>query len=188
MDIESERELYGGLLQAIHKIENTPRFTRLIPEVRTNIVYCRPNETDPNKVAAIDGRITVINDKPKATGKPKIGCSDHMARALIEIKKHRPEITSGINLRYNKKTTKAIKKTLQTEIGEIDRTREPEPQKTGQKKSMPWKIQYLKNKYGEIPNIFYETPGYGKEPLYVLIGTDPLKITETAIEITKNHP
>ncbi|OUJ19543.1 Thiamin biosynthesis enzyme aldolase 2 family [Methanonatronarchaeum thermophilum] len=186
MDTKTERELLGGLLQATHLIEKTPTFSKLIPEVRTNIVYCQPNETDPKKVAAINGRITTINGKPKASGKPKIGCSDHMARALIEIKKHRPEIQAGINLRYNKQTTKAIKKTTNTKIGKIDRQKEPTPHKKGEKKSMPWKIKYLHQKYGEIPDIFYETPGLGKEPLYVYIGKDPYTLTKKTIKISKN--
>jgi len=183
---KQKRMLLGGVQEALQEIENTPSFTKLIPEVRTNIVYCLPDETEPKNVCAVEGRITVVDNQPKAAGRPKIGGSDHMARALIHIKKQRPEIQAGINLRYNPKTTKAIKKHTEktdTTIGEIDRKKEPEDRKKGKKKSMPWKINYLKKKYGEIPDIFYETPGLGKEPLYVYIGKDPLYLAREAIKI-----
>lgn len=185
---EIEDKILGNLTRAVNLIENVKEFSYLIPEVRVNIVYAKPNALSPKDVAAIDGRITVVNGYPKAAGKPKFGASDHMARAIIEIKKYMPEINAGINLKYTPELSKFIENFADEKgftYGFIDRRLEPETVSKIDGKSMPWKIKYLIEKFGYIPKIFYESAGWGKEPLYVIIGKTALEVAEIAVEIAK---
>ncbi|MHA1237978.1 MAG: thiamine-phosphate synthase family protein [Candidatus Odinarchaeia archaeon] len=183
-----EDEILGNLVRAVELLEKTPEFSALIPEVRVNIVYAKPNAGNVKDVAAVDGRITVVNERPKACGLPKFGASDHMARAILEIKKYRPEINAGINFKYTPQLAELIKEYAAEkgfEFGFIDRTAEPEEVLKEDGKSMPWKIRFLVDRYGKVPKIFYESAGWGKEPLFVIVGKTAVEVAEIAVEIAK---
>jgi predicted fused transcriptional regulator/phosphomethylpyrimidine kinase len=51
--------------------------------------------------------------------------------------------------------------------------------------SMPWKIKHLVGRYGRVPDLFYEGDGWGKEPLFMTLGSDALSVVRTAIEIAR---
>ena len=89
--------LYGEILEAVEYIENCKEFVSILPEVRTNLVYAASDAKTPDDVVGIDGRITVLNNMPYATGKPRFGASSHMARLILELMKVDPSIRAGIN-------------------------------------------------------------------------------------------
>ncbi|MEM2109866.1 MAG: thiamine-phosphate synthase family protein [Candidatus Odinarchaeota archaeon] len=188
--MDEQAEVLGSLVKAIMLLEECREFALLIPEVRVNIVYALSNATGISDIAAVDGRITVVNGSPKAAGLPRFGASDHMARAILEIRKHRPEIRSGINFKYNEKLKKIVEsyaKIKNLSIGGIEREYEPDMERRSLVKSMPWKINYLKKVHGFIPDVFYETAGWGKEPLFVVVGVEPTKVAKIAVEIAKKY-
>lgn len=188
--MDEQYQILGALVKAVQILEQSKEFALLIPEVRVNIVYALSNAASSGDIAGVDGRITVVNSFPKAAGLPRFGASDHMARAILEIRKYRPEIRAGINFRYNEQLKKVIieyAKLNNLSVGGIDRAFEPEKERMSIVKSMPWKIKYLKEVYGGIPDIFYETAGWGKEPLSVIIGADPVKIAFISVEIAREY-
>jgi len=188
--MDEQAEVLGRLVKAVILLEECREFALLVPEVRVNIVYALSNATGISDIAAVDGRITVVNGSPKAAGLPRFGASDHMARAILEIRKHRPEVRSGINFRYNeqlKKIVESYAKIKNLSIGGIEREYEPDMERRGLVKSMPWKINYLKKVHGCIPDVFYETAGWGKEPLFVVVGEEPIKVAEITVEIAKKY-
>ncbi|HEC88172.1 MAG TPA: hypothetical protein ENI52_02525 [Thermoplasmata archaeon] len=102
MKRSNEKDLVlGNIVRAIRMLEKSHSFAYLIPEVRTNLVYALLNAKSKEDVAGIDGRITVVNGFPKASGFLKFGTSSHMARFIIEIMKVNPEMRVGINFIYN---------------------------------------------------------------------------------------
>ncbi|MEO0113673.1 MAG: thiamine-phosphate synthase family protein [candidate division WOR-3 bacterium] len=176
------------LEKAVKELKKEKRFIYLIPEVRTNFVYGKENMKEIKDIAGVDGRITVVNNKPYPAGKIKFGASDHLARLLIEVRKYNKKYFSAINFKFDRKILKIIKKVAKErkiKIGMIDRKKEPERFKLKDKKSMPWKIAYLYKKYKEIPQIFYETAGLGKEPLFVILGENPREIISIIKEILR---
>lgn len=184
---EEKIKILGYLTEAVNRLEENSYFSKLIPEVRTNLVYSISEAYDIGDVAGIDGRITVVRGFPRAAGSPMFGASDHMARAILEIRKYNPSLRSGINLRYNNRVKRVMEEYADErslEIGEIDRESEPEESKKGKVKSMPWKINYLYNIHDDIPKIFYETAGRGKEPLYVILGENPVDVVDESLEIS----
>lgn len=185
---EEDEKILGNIVLALHKLESCAEFVHLIPEVRVNIAYARQKANSPDDVAAVDGRITVVNGMPKASGLPKWGASDHMARLIMETRKYSSEINAGINFKCDAQIIKVVKEFCSKNhisFGYIDRKQEPEDITLEDKKSMPWKIKQLKDKYNSVPKIFYESEGWGKEPLFVITGKDALEVTEIAISIAK---
>ncbi len=186
--MNSERnEILGALTKALNKLEESPTFSKIIPEVRSNIVFSIQDANKIEDVAGIDGRITEVGGFPRAAGSPKFGATDHMGRAILEVRKYEPSIRAGINLKFNECLKELVKEHANEkniEIGEIDRSKEPEESKKGNVKSMPWKINYLYEEHGGIPRIFYESAGLGKEPLFVILGKNPIQVVEDSLEIS----
>ncbi|GAB6286560.1 MAG: hypothetical protein STSR0009_27610 [Methanoregula sp.] len=90
-------EMYGKICIALDQIEHCREFTALIPEVRSNLVYAKPDASTRDDVLAIDGRITVVEGMPHAAGKPRFGTSSHMARLIIELMKTDPSVRAEID-------------------------------------------------------------------------------------------
>ncbi len=177
------------LQDAVNMIENCPEIAPLVPEVRINIVYALPDAKTTADVAAVDGRITVVAGKPKAAGPVRFGASDHLARFILELRQFQPLFHSALNFRWNERIYETVIRWAEKEsktIGVIDRTREP-PEIVGKDRmSIPWKVkELLTTTGGTVPEIAYETRGWGKEPLFILIGEEPRPLALRLIEIAR---
>ena len=189
-DKENKELIMGNLVRAVEMLQNCPEFSHLMPEVRVNLVYALPEAGTPEDVAAIDGRITVVQGLPHAAGIPRWGASDHMARLIIEIRKYEPSINAGINFKCDAAIIDVVKKYCSEQnilFGQIDRTKEPAEVTEQDGASMPWKIKQLVTSSGGVPRLFYEGEGWGKEPLFVAIGSDAVEVTAVAIEIAHRY-
>ncbi|MGB9742458.1 MAG: thiamine-phosphate synthase family protein [candidate division WOR-3 bacterium] len=174
---------------AVVRLEQCPEFVLLVPEVRSNIVYALPVARSPADVAGVDGRITVVNNLPRAAGPVRFGASDHLARLVIELQKFDPGIRSALNFRWNEMIHQTVSTWAEGKgitLGVIDRAREPEELIGRDGMSVSWKVQsLLANTGGVVPEVFYETRGWGKEPLFLLVGPDPVLLVERVMEIAR---
>lgn len=180
----------GNLAIAVNLLEQSPEFASLIPEVRVNLVYALPQAQTPQDVAAIEGRITRVRGLPFASGKPSFGASDHMARLILEVRKFDTNINAGINFKCDQTVIAVVKDYCHERgwiMGLIDRTREPSEVAEQDGSSMPWKIKQLVTSSGSVPRVFYEGEGWGKEPLFVIVGKDAVEVTEIAIDIARRY-
>ena len=189
MDKSQQTELVmGNLVSAVEMLQNCPEFALLMPEVRVNLAYALPGARASDEVAAVDGRITVVQGLPHASGMPRWGASDHMARLIIEVRQYDPAVNAGINFKCDASVIAVVQKHCSEKgilSGWIDRTREPAEVAEHDRGSMPWKIKQLNMNYGGIPRLFYEGDGWGIEPLYVALGGDAVEIAGIAIEIAR---
>jgi thiamine-phosphate diphosphorylase len=182
--------ILGNVCLAINDLEKCRDFSFLMPEVRVNIVYALPGAKDGRQVAAIDGRITVVNGFPHASGLPKWGASDHMARLVIEARNHNMNVNAGINFKCDKEiiaVVKAYAGKKGLKFGWIDRTTEPGEAAEVDGQSIPWKVRYLISQYGSVPDLFYEGDGWGKEPLFFALGANAVSVVRTAREIAAEY-
>jgi hydroxymethylpyrimidine/phosphomethylpyrimidine kinase len=183
-------KIIGNLCLAVAKLQRSREFSLLMPEVRVNVVHALPDAKDPSEVAAIDGRITVVKGYPLACGLPGWGVSDHMARLIIEARRHNPHVNAGINFKCDASIIKVVKKYAYEKkltFGWIDRTVEPDDVSKADGMSMPWKVKQLVKSGGRMPDLFYEGDGWGKEPLFVALGSDAVSVVKIAVEIAKRY-
>lgn len=182
-------EMYGKICIALDQIEHCREFTALIPEVRSNLVYAKPDASTRDDVLAIDGRITVVEGMPRAAGKPRFGTSSHMARLIIEIRKVDPSVRAGIDFGWTPQLSRWLEeycKTMRWVFTVIDRRNEPDEIKEAEGASIPWKVQEaVRAAGGKAPKIFYETGAVGKEPVSVLVGRDPIEVADQICEIAR---
>jgi len=182
--------ILGNLVRAVQKLHDCPEFSLLVPEVRVNLTYALPEAKTPDDVAAVDGRITVVGGLPHATGLPRWGASDHMARLLIEVRQYDPKVNAGINFRCDAEVIEVVQKYCTEKgflSGWIDRSAEPAEVAGPDRSSMPWKVKQLVTKYGAVPRLFYEGEGWGKEPLFVALGRDAIEVAGIAMEIARRY-
>ena len=180
--------LLGNLARALMTLQETPEFTALIPEVRVNLAQALPHAKSRADVAAVTGRITAVNGLPYAAGPIQWGASDHLSRLIIEVRKFRPEVNAAVNFRCNPDIVENVTAYCRENglrHGQIDRAVEPAEVIGRDAHSTPWKISYLAQTYGSVPDIFYENAGWGKEPLYFAVGPDAVSVTETVIRIAR---
>ena len=182
--------ILGNLAQAVNNLQGCREFSLLMPEVRVNVVYALPGAKSGREVAAIDGRITVVRGYPYASGSPAWGASDHMARLIIEARKYSAGINAGINFKCDDEIIKVVimyARDNKLVFGWIDRTREPADVSAKDGSSMPWKVKQLVDQSGRLPDVFYEGDGWGKEPLFVILGIDAVGVVKTAIDIARKY-
>lgn len=157
-------------------ISKSREFSVMIPEVRMNISGSIPNANTKEDIAAIEGRITIINGFPKASGEIKFGVSDHTARLLLSAKKFDNSINFVMNLKYNSNWITLIKKNTDLELVEIIREDQPESIKRKDFSTMQWLIKEIFNKIGKIPDIIWDKGSLGKEPMMRLFGKNSKEI------------
>lgn len=191
MSLENEIEMYGKFFIALQRIERCKEFAPLVPEVRSNLVYARPDAISKDDVLAVDGRITIVNEMPLAAGRPRFGASSHMARLIIELGKVAPSFRSGINFANNSDLSKWLEDYCLEKgwiFSCIDRRKEPKEIRAKEGASMPWKVREAINSAGgRAPKIFYETGAVGKEPVSVLAGPDPIEVADEICEIARSY-
>ncbi|MEJ2248121.1 MAG: thiamine-phosphate synthase family protein [Candidatus Lokiarchaeota archaeon] len=157
-------------------ISSQKKFSKLIPEVRTNISVAIPDAKEKEDVAAIDGRITIVNGMPKACGDIKFGVSDHTARLILTTKKFDNSYNIALNLRYSPKLIEKLTKVNNLKLGEIDRMKEPEQLKGKEHSTMQWLIKKVVDRLGGIPDIIWDKGAIGKEPIIRLFGRNAKEI------------
>lgn len=188
MKLTKESQLVmGNLVVAVNMLEQSVDFPLLMPEVRVNVVYALPGAKSVDEVAAIDGRITVVNGLPRASGLPKWGASDHMARLIIEVQKYDKTINAGINFKCDAEIIEVVKEYSRQKdltFSFVDRTNEPPEFADQDKSSMPWIVKQVITPCG-IARLFYEGDGWGKEPLFFAIGKDAIEVARIALDIAR---
>jgi hydroxymethylpyrimidine/phosphomethylpyrimidine kinase len=113
-----------------------------------------------------------------------------MARLIIESRKYDRSIRAGINFKCDPGIIRHVKEFCDERnlsFGMIDRRKEPEEIIEKDRRSMPWKVKQLIQNHGKVPTVFYETEGWGKEPLFVVVGKNPMEVVEISIEIAKTY-
>jgi predicted fused transcriptional regulator/phosphomethylpyrimidine kinase len=177
------------LAEAVGLLEGCREFSALMPEVRVNVAFAPERAAGPQDVLGIDGRITVVDGMPKASGPIRSGVSDHMARLVLEARRHDPEVSAGMNFRWNEAIHAFVEQYCRQRgitVGCIDRAQEPKDLIGRDKGSIPWKVRQLVAAHsGRVPRVCYETRGWGKEPLYFLLGQDPVEVVEFACAIAR---
>ncbi|MFX1366867.1 MAG: thiamine-phosphate synthase family protein [Promethearchaeota archaeon] len=166
MQISEEKQNIINQIRKIYSLISKDKdFSKLIPEVRMNISGSLSNAKEKSEIAAIEGRITIINGFPKASGEIKFGVSDHTARLILTAKEFDSSINFVINLKYIPKLIELIKKDTKLELQEIIREHQPENVKKKEYSTMQWLIKESVKKKGKIPDIIWDKGAIGKEPM-----------------------
>ncbi len=164
--LETEEKLILiNQIREIYDFIKIKKFSKLIPEVRTNISGALQNAKEKEDIAGIDGRITIVNGVPKAAGDIKFSAAEHTARLLLTAKKYDNSINFVINLKYSPELIDNIKSKTYLQLQEIKREEQPEDIKKKEFSTMQWLIKECVDKTGTVPDIIWDKGTIGKEPM-----------------------
>ncbi len=177
LTISEERvEVINQIKEIYSFISRFKKFSKLIPEVRMNISGALPNATIKDDIAGIEGRITIVNDYPQASGEIKFGVSNHTARLILSAKKFDNSINYVINLKYDPNWIDLIQQNSDLELQEIIREDQPEKIKKQEFSTMQWLIKESMANKGKIPDIIWDKGAIGKEPIIRLFGKNSIDV------------
>jgi hydroxymethylpyrimidine/phosphomethylpyrimidine kinase len=185
---EPKIEVINQIKEVYNYISESKKFSVLIPEVRMNISGSLQSATSKGDIAGIEGRITVINGYPQASGEIKFGVSDHTARLILSAKKFDESINFVTNLKYNPDWIITIQDSTDLDLQEIIREDQPSEIKKKEFSTMQWLIKESIERSGKIPDIIWDRGAMGKEPIIRLFGKNSKDMIEklekiiTAIE------
>jgi predicted fused transcriptional regulator/phosphomethylpyrimidine kinase len=167
MTQDAREEVLSMLQAAVDQLERTMH-SSLIPEVGTNMVYALPDARDRNDVAAVEGRIVRVGDRPHAVGAVAFGASDHVAAIVLTAMKFDPIMRSAANIRYSPELITLLED-LFLEMCSFDRTREPPGTRT-----MDWGVAFCCR--NGVPDVIFDRGAVGKEPMVRVLAENPLEV------------
>jgi len=180
---EAERlEVLEDLNQAVHLLEESKTFSRLIPESQTNIGMSLREPESPMDIAAVPGRIVKIGNRAKASAAPQFGASKHVAAAILTAMKYDPANRAAINIRYDQRLLEICEK-LNLISSPYDRSSEPEDVKNREGGTIPWGTEQAIKKARRVPDVIYHIGDFGKEPMTVVLGKSACQVVRTALKI-----
>ncbi len=104
------KDAISEVADAVKAIEASPTFVAVMPEVSVNLACLSGNSDSPEDVVAVPGRIVRVRNSARAMRQPEFGASGHMAQVLLMVRKRQRNCRAAINLRYDKKMTRVLKK------------------------------------------------------------------------------
>jgi predicted fused transcriptional regulator/phosphomethylpyrimidine kinase len=85
-DFTKKAEVIGDMQEALRLIESSPHFSKIVPQVRANLVACDEDAISTSEVASIPGRITLVSGRARVLMGPQFGTSQHTASLLLWAK------------------------------------------------------------------------------------------------------
>jgi len=168
----------------LRMLEAHPELTRLMPEVRMNLVVAPEGAEEPSDVVGVEGRVTVVDGRLRASGPPWFGASSHLARLLLEVRKLFPELRAALNVKYSSEVVEACR-ALGLKLAKFSRVEEPPEVREVEGMSLRWGVEQALKEVGESVDAIYDEGGVGKEAMVRLLGRSAEEVVEKAVRIAE---
>jgi hydroxymethylpyrimidine/phosphomethylpyrimidine kinase len=176
-----------NLKEAVLTLEKSPDFSKLIPEVGSNIGMAIPGADCQEDVAAVEGRIVKYRERALPIGCVGFGKGRHVGSVILSVLRYDPEIRAAIFLRYSERNLSLLRESG-FGISSFDRTEGPENFSTKEPddiSTLGWGTAEAIKTYGGVPRVIYDKGSSGKEPIIRLLGTSAIEIAKLAVELAE---
>jgi hydroxymethylpyrimidine/phosphomethylpyrimidine kinase len=173
------QEMLEGL-----EVLKTEEIGHLIPEVQSNMGIALPDARGVEDVLAIPGRIIRLDKTITWIKLPTFGASQHIAKIILTVLKYDPHRRAAMNIRYSPEIIRAGEQ-IGLKIGSFSRDKEPGEIKDQEGKSLEWGVSWVIEELGVVPDLIYDTGGWGKEAMIRVIGKDAKDIVSKVIALHK---
>ncbi|HIE23725.1 MAG TPA: bifunctional hydroxymethylpyrimidine kinase/phosphomethylpyrimidine kinase [Candidatus Korarchaeota archaeon] len=177
---ESEKWNVLNMVKIASEILQNAEIGHLTPEVGINVAMALPYAETPDDVAAIPGRLRKVGNRLRAAACPEFGASSHLSKYILEAMRHDPKVRAAINLTYRTDLIERLEK-MGLLVSSYDRREEPTEVKRKEGATVPWGMRVAIEKVGKVPDVVYHLGDWGKEPMIVLLGSDPVKLAKILI-------
>jgi hydroxymethylpyrimidine kinase/phosphomethylpyrimidine kinase len=179
-----EIERYGVIQRlkvAFRKLQEK-KVGHLLPEVQSNLGYALPYARGVEDIAAFPGRFVRVGKEIIKVADPEFGASQHVAKIILTVMAHDPEMRSAMNLRFTEQILIRARK-ARFLIGHFDRREEPAGVKQKEGASLSWGVQQVLQKSKKIPDIIFDRGDVGKEPMVRVLGGDPEEVVSKVLRL-----
>jgi XRE family transcriptional regulator, thiamine biosynthesis regulator len=176
---EKQSAVVDEVAQAVKLIESSSSFASAMPEVSVNIACVAGDSEDPSDVVAVPGRIVRVRNTARSLQAPEFGASRHMAKVLLLVRKRRPDFRSCINLRYDSKMNRTLRRLhLRTiTVGGYRATTEEDPTVVALARTMHTPQEGF--------DAIIDSGGNGVEPNVYVFGTGAREVAQQALRIAE---
>ena len=171
----SRYKVFTSLYNCVKILEELKDFYFLIPETKTNFVYSLENPKNMQDVAGIVGRITNIGTKIRSPNVVEFGASNHVSRAVISAHQLNHLVRSAINIKNDKEILGVCKANFVCTW--YSRNEEKNENRDKEGLTVSWGVKNAMEKLHNAEVVFHHGD-YGKEPMILLFGKDPLEIID----------
>ena len=185
--VEESRKLrvLEAMRDALRRVEGLEGLGSLIPESQSNLVYAIEGASGLEHVAGVPGRIVRLDDRARASSCPWFGASRHVAKAVLTAMRFDPDMRSAMNIRYGEDVVEAARR-LGWSVSSYDRREEPPEVKSREGATIPWGTEAaIKRNEGKVPDLIYHTGDWGKEPMAVVLGRNPMEVITKIEQLLK---
>jgi hydroxymethylpyrimidine/phosphomethylpyrimidine kinase len=165
---------------AAQLLVSEPKFAKLLPEVGTNIAMAPPGARTTSEVIGLSGRIIRVEGKPRLTGFPTLGGSEHVANMALTAMRYDPKIRAALNIRFSEDALRSCCK-LGLRIAQFERRKEPPGVKT-----MVWGTKQTIKRAGAVPDVIFDRGAPGKEAMIRLLGKSAGEVAKLALKIAED--
>jgi predicted fused transcriptional regulator/phosphomethylpyrimidine kinase/predicted transcriptional regulator len=95
--------------EAFRVLSEDPLAYRLVPEVGSNIVSCRPGARSTLEVVGFSGRVIRVGERVVAVGEPTYGGSRHLASVLLVVRRFRGDLRGAVAIRYSRECVEVLR-------------------------------------------------------------------------------
>lgn len=169
---------------AVRILEEDPKVSILVPEVRMNLVMALSYATTPQDVAGVLGRIMKFERGVRASGCPEFGCSKHVAKTVLAVMKHDSSVRGALNICYSERLVRLCER-LGLVTSYYDRREEPEEVKSVEGMTTTWGVEEAVKKIEKVPDIIYHFGDWGKEPMITLLGKSAVEVSKVAVRLAR---
>lgn len=168
----------------VRLLESRPELAELMPEVRMNLVVAPEGAAEPSDVVGVEGRITVVNGRLRASGPPWFGASSHLARLLLEARRYFPELRAALNIKHSREVLEACR-ALRLKLAKFSREEEPLEVREVEGASLKWGVDRALRDASKPVDAIYDEGGVGKEAMIRLLGKSVEEVVEKAVKIAE---
>lgn len=163
------------LQTAVSKLEKMPNFFELIPETKTNFVYSIEMPKNSDDVAGVLGRLIDLGNSIRTPNVVQFGTSLHVSSAILTAIKFNSLLRSAINIRNNPSIIEICENNFRCSC--YSRKYETKEVKKKEGSSIKWGISeaFKQNPDAEI---VYHDGDFGKEPMIIIFGRNPIQVLE----------
>jgi hydroxymethylpyrimidine/phosphomethylpyrimidine kinase len=172
--------------EALSIIESSHSLAILAPECQINIVMAlpKPFSKGVESVCGVPGRLHTVGGRLVSAACPAFGASRHVANASLAAMEFSPQTRSAMNIRYSEEVISACRK-AGFSIGSYERDLEPQDVKGAEGATTPWGVREAIRKAGMVPDVIYHRGDWGKEPMVLIFGPDPVAVAMKALRIAE---
>ncbi|MDR0198579.1 MAG: bifunctional hydroxymethylpyrimidine kinase/phosphomethylpyrimidine kinase [Methanomassiliicoccaceae archaeon] len=135
-----------------------------VSPVGMNIAYATSGAKDPGDVAAVDGKISIFNNRPARVGAIRFGAAEHISYMILAAMRFDKDMRAAMDIDYNEDILNVMEE-VGMNITSVDRDRYPDAR-------LGELTAFAIRDLGSMPDVIYDMGTYKRGPMIRMLGKD----------------